>query len=262
VVSTVNGKARPAPADLVFEAVDICRYAAGSSTPQHDLLSANHDFSYTARASASSGSVEVELPLGSYRVTAIPRGPGAALTVVNPFALAGAECNLVTPEAIELATQSIVTGAAVVADTRALAAATVELVPTRCADSEVDPACLPRGAQTVTSSSGAYSLTVDPGGYLLRVRPAVGSALPWVVQPLTVTAGSTPSASQTTIAPVTTVPAPLYAGLQLFDGLGNPAAGAIVRIYQNPTAGAPYEIGEALTDATGHFDMYLDPAAQ
>jgi hypothetical protein len=255
-ISVVNQKQEAEPADLVFEAIDICRYAADSPTPEHDLLSANHDFAFVMRASAPTGSVEVELPLGGYRVTAVPRGPGQALTVVNPFALADANCNLVTPKAIQLASQSIVTGSAIVADMRPLADATVELVPTACADSEVDPDCMPRGTQTITTTSGTYSVPLDPGEYLLRVRPALGSALPWVVQPLNV------SSAVATSAPLTTVPAPYYAGLQLFDFLGNPAADAIVRVFQNPATGVPYEIGEAITDATGHFDMYLDRAAQ
>jgi hypothetical protein len=147
-----------------------------------------------------------------------------------------------------------------VADGRPLAAATIEFVPTACADSEVDPDCLPRWTQTVTTNSGTYSTQLDPGGYLLRVRPAEGSGLPWVVQPLSITSPSAAAPSLT--APATTVPAPVYAGLQLFDALGNPAAEAIVRVYENPSSGTPYEIGEAITDVTGHFDMYLDPAAQ
>jgi hypothetical protein len=150
----------------------------------------------------------------------------------------------------------VVTGVAAVADKRPLAAATVEFVPTKCADGEVDPSCMPRGAQTITSTGGSFSMPLDPGTYLLRVRPAQGSGLPWVVQPLSVTS------TATTTAPVTTVPAPIPAGLQLFDALGNPAADALVQIFENPASGAPYEIGEAVTDVTGHFDMYLDPAAQ
>ena len=222
----------------------------------HDLLSANHDFSYVARASADVGTVEVELPLGSYRITAVPRGAGAAVTVLTPFALADSHCNPINPGKIQLAKQTLVIGSAVVADGRPLATATVEFVPTACTDSEVDPDCLPRGTQTITTTAGTYSAQLDPGGYLLRVRPAEGSGLPWVVQPLSVTT------TATTTAPVTSIPAPWYGPIQLFDGVGNPAADAIVRVFENPASGAPYEIGEAITDVTGHFDMYLDPAAQ
>jgi hypothetical protein len=258
-ISVVDHASRPTPADLVFEAVDVCRYALNDPTPVDDLLSANHDFSYVTRASAETGTVTVQLPLGGYRVTAIPRNGDAALTVVTPLALANNDCS---PKAaplilkVPLLSPSEVTGVAVVADGRPLANATVEFVPTKCADGEVDVACLPRGAQTIIGAGGSFSAPLDPGGYLLRVRPAEASGLPWVVQPLDVT----PTA--TTIAPVTTVPAPIYAGLQLFDALGNPAAQALVQVFENPASGTPYEIGQAITDATGHFDMYLDPAAQ
>jgi hypothetical protein len=243
-------------ADLIFEAVDVCRYALNGTVPHHDLLSANRDFFFVQRAYADGGTARVQLPLGGYRVTAIPRNGAAALTVLNPFSLADPHCNPQAPKPIQLQPLSVVTGTAVVADKRPLAAATVEFVPTKCADGEVDPSCMPRGAQTTTTTDGAFSMPLDPGGYLLRVRPAEGSGLPWVVQPLSVT----PTA--TTTAPLTTVPAPVPAGLQLFDFYGNPAAEAVVQIFENPASGAPYEIGEAITDVTGHFDMYLNPAAQ
>ena len=258
-ITVVDHSSRPTAADLVFEAVDVCRYALNDPTPVDDVLSADHDFSYVKRASADSGTVTVQLPLGGYRVTAIPRNGDTALTVVTPFALANSDCS---PKAagqipkVQLLAPSVVTGTAVVADGRPLTNATVEFVPTKCADGEVDADCLPRGAQTIAGRSGSFSAPLDPGGYLLRVRPAEGSGLPWVVQPLNV------APTPTTIAPVTTVPAPIYAGLQLFDALGNPAAQALVQVFENPASGAPYEIGQAITDATGHFDMYLDPAAQ
>jgi hypothetical protein len=258
-VSVVDVDARPTPADLIFEAIDICRYPSGSSIPVHDVLSADHDFAFVQRATAAAGSAPVTLPLGAYRVTAIPRSGRAALTIVNPFKLADPSCNPIPQSQlskVQLLATSLVEGTAVVADRRPLSAATVEFVPIKCADGEVDTSCLPREGRTVTTTAGAFSMPLDPGGYLLRVRPAEGSGLPWVVQPLNVT--PTP----TTTAPVTTVPAPIYAGLQLFDFKGNPAAGALVQVFQNPASGSPYQIGEALTDSTGHFDMYLDAAAQ
>jgi hypothetical protein len=254
-VAVVSGNV-PTAADLVFEAVDLCRYAAGSPSPQHDILSANHDFAYSVRTSAAEGHVSIQLPLGGYRVTAIPRDSENAVTVSTQFSLADGSCNYKAPGNILLSPLSTVTGTALVQDARPLAAATVEFVPTKCADGEVDLGCMPRGAQTTTSTSGSYTASLDPGGYLMRVRPAHGSGFSWVVQPLSVTA------SKQNLAPLTTVPAPVYAGLQLFDAQGDPAVGALVRVYEMPSSGTPYEIGEAITDANGHFDMYLDPNAQ
>ncbi len=87
-ISVVDIDSRATPADLVFEAIDMCFYPSGSSVPVHDLLSANHDFAFVQRASAADGSASVRLPLGAYRVTAIPLSGASALTVVNPFKLA------------------------------------------------------------------------------------------------------------------------------------------------------------------------------
>jgi hypothetical protein len=72
------------------------------------------------------------------------------------------------------------------------------------------------------------------------------------------------------------VPAPVYAGMTLLDVQGNPIVNAIVRAYRlpadagaAPASGAPtssdlsapqaVEIGRAITDATGHYDMLLAP---
>jgi hypothetical protein len=51
--------------------------------------------------------------------------------------------------------------------------------------------------------------------------------------------------------------------LTLHDAQENPIVNAIVRVFQQ--AGQPagwVEIGRAITDATGHYDMYLAPPTQ
>jgi hypothetical protein len=271
-ITVVDASNRPISAELVFEAISVCKY--DTSTGALDL-DGNHEFAFTLRTTASAGSAHVDLPLGVYQVTAIPTGSDGAVTVVSPFSLANSNCAELAPAEIQLAPQTVVTGTAIVADKRPLADATIEFLPTACAAPQaVDTDCLPRSAQTVTTVAGTYSLPLDPGGYLMRVRPAEGSGLPWVVQALQVVQPPAGTSSPTAVGQVT-VPAPaagLSTGLQLFDALGNPAAGAIVRIFENtPSNGTctalslmncPYEIGEAITDAMGHFNMYLNPSAQ
>ena len=117
----------------------MCRYASDGSAPVHDVLSADHDFAFVQRVTAANGTALVTLPLGAYRVTAIPLSGSAALTVVNPFKLADPNCNPIPQSqlsGIQLLPTSVVEGTAVVADKRPLAAATVEFVPTKCADGD------------------------------------------------------------------------------------------------------------------------------
>ena len=46
------------------------------------------------------------------------------------------------------------------------------------------------------------------------------------------------------------------------DPEGNPVIGAVVRMFQAPTMGPLYEIGESFTDSNGDYDMFLVPATQ
>jgi hypothetical protein len=63
------------------------------------------------------------------------------------------------------------------------------------------------------------------------------------------------------------VPAPVYAGLTLHDPGDNPIVDAIVRVFRLPSQGGTgsspaVEVGHAITDDQGHYDMYLAPPAQ
>jgi len=124
----------------------------------------------------------------------------------------------------------------------------------------------------MTLGDGSFELPLDPGSYVLRVRPADASRLPWVTQSLTVEPASG-SAPVVPAAPVKfKVPAPVYAGTQLLDPSGTPIVNAIVRAYPmstptspaaSSTAPAPaIELGEAITDVNGHFDLYVAPTGQ
>jgi hypothetical protein len=258
VQGTVTGAEDGAPvaAQLAFEAIDI--YESGQSLPNET------NFRYTGLATASidpttgDSTYSVILPPGDYSLTIRPTDTAHAVTVVQ-FSLPPKAGTQVVDD-LTVNAPTTVQGSAVVGDGRVLAAATVEVVPVGCAQPG-STLCLPRGAQTITGPDGSFTLALDPGGYELRIRPQDGTRFPWVVQPLLV--GPTP-----VMLAAATVPAPVYAGLKLLDAYGNPIVDAIVRAYLLPAQGsggappAAVEIGEAITDATGQYQMYLAPTSQ
>lgn len=253
----------PVPADIVFDvtgsAAGLCRVVQG--IPTFDSA-ANGDLSFTTTVHANDGTFTALLPWGVFRATVRPRDMATEVTIVSDFATANVlpnseQCQGPTsPGPIVIDVPRTVTGNAMVADGRALASAALEAIPTGCSVASSDASCLPRAGQTITGVNGSYTLRLDPGVYTLRARPADGSALPWVVRPLTV------GSATVTPGPDIVVPAPSYASLVLQDFKCNPVVEGLVRMYETPSSGSAYEIGEALTDATGHFDMYLDPSAQ
>ncbi len=253
----------PIPADVVFDTTStqsgLCRVPTGQTVPKFDL-SANGDLTFSQTVSAPDGTFTVTLPQGSYRATVRPRDASAAVTVVPNFATVSMDAmqncgGPVAPLPIVVGPLQTVRGKAAVGDLRPLAAATIEAVPTGCASPPSDPTCLPRSGQTTTADDGSYAISLDPGVYLLRARPADGSALPWTIVNLTVNSASV------TPGPDIVVPAPFIGGLVLQDFNCNPIVEGLVRVYQTPATGA-FEVGEALTDSTGHYDMYLMPPAQ
>ena len=282
----------PVEGDLVFEATgidvatpDIKLFPAGNST----------NFEYVATASArrdragaaadaasgesggdegavssdgSTSNYSVTLPRGQYRVTVRPvdsvaqaRTPSFEVTVVDSFVVPPDAEALTMPLTVKL--QQLVRGTALLWDDRPLAQASVDALPLQCA-SGGSASCLPRvGLPTTTADDGTFSLMLDEGMYVLRVRPLEGTRLPWVWQVIVV--GPALGA-----LPPLRVPAPVYAGLTLHDPQDNPIVSAIVRVFQMaPAQGAAsgskplpaIEIGRSFTDAYGHYDMYIAQAA-
>jgi len=248
----------PVAADVVFDAVGICRNLTNGTTTT--VVLDTSDFAFSTTVSAADGSYSAVLPMGVYRATVRPYDTTAQVTAITTFAttvVMNGQCGAgVQPGPIVVEVQRTVRGVASVGDGRALADASIDAIPTACSDNTTAPTCLPRAGGTRTANDGSFLMSLDPGSYLLRVRPAEGSALPWVVTPLVV--GPSDLTADTPL-----VPAPTDAGFVLQDPVAcNPIVEAVVRMYEIPATGSAFEVGEALTDSTGHYDMYLAPPAQ
>lgn len=250
----------PIAADIVFDATGLCRVPTQPPGQTAASFDQSGDLTFSQTISVD-GTFDVTLPQGIYRVTVRPRDPTIAVTINPNFKTvdvdtSGTCLGPIKPGPLVAGPLQTVSGKAKVGDERPLAAAVIEAIPTACSGPTSEPACMPRSGQTTTANDGSYSLSLDPGVYSLRARPAEGSALPWVVNTLTV------SSASMTPGPDIVVPAPVYAGLVLEDLKCNPIVEGLVRVYETPATGSAFEIGEALTDSTGHYDMYLEPPAQ
>jgi hypothetical protein len=271
VTGTVTGSnGTPVAADLVFEGL---AFTDIMGQPNYTLF----EFvgMASARPSGPSGAptFSVQLPQGQYRVDVTPADSTSATTIFPSVDLQGGGVAPALTENFPLGARPTVTGFARVADGRPLAGAAVLAIPTGCfapnggADAgatagppPLSPWCLPRPAQTTTQSNGLFSLALDPGVFSLSVRPSDGTRLPWVTQrDVSVPAPPSPPGKPIAVK-VPAVPAPFSAGLQLVDPNGNPMIHAIVRAFAMPpgsSAGPAVELGEAITDETGNYEMYL-----
>jgi hypothetical protein len=270
---TMSGRIRtpagsPVPADVYFSATDITDRSGQSFPP---------NFEFTTRVSTTrdpktgASTYSVLLPQGDYQIAVRPTDGVNAVTVAPRHV--GGQGNEMTGEDFDVTPMVQLLGSAKVGDGRALAEAIVEALPTQCAATTGDAgapdssdACLPRTAQTGTANDGTFRLTVDPGGYLVRVRPRDGSRLPWKISPVVV------GRTSMVLDPIL-IPAPLSVGMRLTDsarGLvtmdNNPVPNALVRVFTDPSqsSSAPpaVELGQAITDSDGNYEMYIAPPDQ
>ncbi len=244
----VSADGTPVPADLVFEAVGIDEL--GSSRPN------TTNFEFVARATTiterqgGAATYSIVLPSGQYRFSVRPLDGSYAITVREPFVVGA----LSTPTAardVTVDAKRAVRGRASVADGRAVFGARVDALPLSCFTA-ASKGCLPRPGQTTTAEDGSFALSLDPGGYELRVQPPEGTNLPWSVQPILV--GSTPL----DLKPIV-IPAPAHLGARLADPDGNPVVRAILRMFDMPAGGAAIEVARTMTDSTGRYDLYVAP---
>lgn len=248
----------------------------GMSQGQGESCTTAAGLSYDAFVSTSGGDAafSVTLPQGLYSITIDPTG--APSTVAKSIVQAQyPQVGVGTcPATGDIADQVLTpvpvvpaTGSVRVADGRPLAGATVSftaaafLLTDPTAPSPVD---WPRSFQVMTDPQGNFSTQVDAGLYDITVRPVDGSRFPWIVytaQSFTQSFGALPLRLK--------VPAPSLLSLTIQDPNSNGLSQAVVRAF----AFAPctpigtgqcndvaVQIGEALTDATGSFEMFLAPS--
>jgi hypothetical protein len=196
-----------------------------------------------------------------YRVVARPidaeSGPHHSFTVIDNF-----DTELSGDQRLDLDMTSapMVQGSAILGDQRPLGGATVQALPLHCAptpdagNAPADsPSCMPGEEQTISSADGGWSLMLTPGSYALRVEPETGARVPWFWQRMDVPV----DAGLTLTAPV-----PVYRTARIVDMGGIPLARAIVRVFSMPSSGPAIEVGRAITDADGRFELYLDPSVE
>ena len=252
----------PVEADLVFEltaAYDVSQKLQPNNFEFETVLH--------ARLDATTGTVPffASLPRGTYRLSIRPLGGASAVTVINPFTVQFSP-DVQSNNVLTVGRTLSISGFAEVADSRLLSGATVVAIPTQCASMAMgtSDACLPRMRQTTTSANGTFGtcdaqgngcpLLLDPGEYDLQVRPQAGTRLPWVYQTLSV------DSSDVALPVPILIPAPVYAGLVLHDPFDNGVDRAVVTVFTTPCPGQPaIEVGAAVTDENGLYDMYLDP---
>jgi hypothetical protein len=251
---TVTSGSAPSSATLLFRSKKI--YLTSVDLPVTFTTNLFYEARATATASSDGADVRysIRLPRGEYDVIVVPSDGGAAKAVL-PLTVA-VDVDVQDGKNLTLPTKRGVRGVARVSDGRALAGAEVVATPSSSlAASGVPEERWPRLASTTTELDGSFVLRLDPGTYDITVRPADGSRLPWVVSPSrAILTGD----SDLVLTDPIEIPAPIDKGLTLVDPQENPIIHAVVRAFSVPTGGTAYvEIGRALTDGTGRYELYL-----
>jgi hypothetical protein len=257
---------------LHFVGTELLDVSAAGDCSTEDHL----DLAYEAFVPTSAGAFNVSLPQGIYSVTIDP-GPSsnAAKTTLlsQSFRLEGAAClqKNMQIEAVHLraANPALLRGTVTIADGRPLGNVEVDINPSGLLLQQTSPTGglvlaetdWPRATSTITHADGSFSVPVDPipydfATYDVSVRPMAETRLPWIVYPGVVV---TTAASQSALALV--VPAPTVLGpLTIHDSNDVGVAQAVVRAYAfTSSTGPAAQIGEALTDGAGTFEMFLTP---
>jgi hypothetical protein len=254
---------KPTPANLFFQSTQI-----DAPTPDQT----NPDLHFATRVSTdANGKYQVVLPPGKYDVVVVPPlAPDTpyAKTTASDYEVALSPASQ-QGRSIQLDALGVVNGACLVSDGRALAEAEVDATPsvslrTSLDLKERDEARWPRRNHVLTNAIGAFSLPLDPGKYDITVRPADGTRLPWVIaREKTVVAAPPPLTPPPLTLDTVEVPPPIPVIYTLHDANEFPVVGALVHAYKLPPLDpkqqgfAALEIGRAVTDASGHFEMFL-----
>jgi hypothetical protein len=272
VSGTVLGGGTAVPATLHFIGTALYAVDADPCSTKLSLYLSYDVFVETSKDKP--GAFQVSLPQGQYDVVIDPDpSSGLAKTIVENVtypATCGGSTQIQNAD-FTLLDLVPVSGSVHIADHRPLATAQVVLTPSALFTAQLlsndlgyGAADWPRPANTTTGADGSFTVQVDPDGtYDVTVRPVDGTSLPWIVNP----GGAPVITSAITIADLF-VPAPTPLSLTIHDFYEDPIAQAVVQAYAftdcptgspQPCTGVALQIGEALTDATGTFEMVLTP---
>jgi hypothetical protein len=252
VEGSILANGEPVAADLVFEATAITTVVNG--VPQPDKSS--FELTRWVVVGAGDGHYSVVLPPGQYRFDIRPHDAHALLVrdLEVPVQYDPLRVD------VSLGTLTSAYGAVAVADGRSLENVVVEALPVQCAQPAVlaqeksSQWCLPRPTRTTTAEDGGFVLELDPGQYTLRAEPTADSRLPWVSTGHLDVTTTTASDAGTVV-----LPAPLSLGMVLQDLAGNAVPSALVRAFRTSSQGDSVELGVAVTDATGRYELYVAP---
>jgi hypothetical protein len=244
-----------------------CRPTFASALKYDVLISTNSDGLFQ----------DLELPQGTYAVTIDPlvggMGSTSAAKSTVPLDVQSKQCpggGTIRDQLLKASSLvSLGNVQVAIADGRPLANAEVDFTPAGAlltSSMTGEPLAVedwPRPFTVTTDKSGSFSVALDPGPYDITVRPAAGTNLPWIVYP----AFQIMNPLQT--LPKLVVPAPALLGpLTIHGPDDSPVADAVVRAFlftSCPMGGAStclgpaVQIGNALTDSNGTFEMFLAP---
>lgn len=269
--TVVSPSGAPVSANLHFVATDLYKEGCGIA----------EDLSYDvfAATSGAGATFSVTLPQGHYSVTIDPTDPSSGMAksiAEEQYPSAGAECPATAEIHRNLSAAPLVpvTANVAVVDGRPLANATVGFTPAALLLTEAAAPGAedwPRSFEFTTDSNGNFNAQIDPGLYDLTVQPVDGSRFPWIVA-TTLTFPPPNIAKPLNLS----VPAPALLSLTIQDSAPTPVQQALVRAYAfvpctpsvttgmatEPCNDVAVQIGEAVTDANGSFEMYLAPATE
>ncbi len=195
------------------------------------------------------------LPPGTYDVTVEPlEGTGFA-SLRRQMVIDDGK-----PITLSPSPRTRVRGVAVLTDGRPASRAEVLAMAAPLVDASSQPR--PRPARTRTDDTGAFTLDLDQGPYVITAIPEAGTGFPRVVVRTTIPFAVTDAVDIGAIR----IPPPTRLELELRDpsNLARPIVGARVRIFATPepdattTAVEPaLEIASAVTDSAGDVEILL-----
>lgn len=235
---------------------------------------------------ADGGVFRTKLLPGKYRVRVVPPGdcsdvvpcPASEITCVCPLAATEIEDFVVGTQAfqagkaVELGFHAGVTGTVTSPNGTAVVDAEVQAVsvPVRPTALELalgDELFVPRVAAAKTEGDGTFELGADAGLYNFAVRPAVETALPWLVRPNV----SVPESDVLVALGELVVPLPVsFAGVVRVSGGADGASAvvpnailrAFVRVDSADPASRVIQVGEVRADEAGAFELMMPTALE